>query len=110
VSYSASVGLDVSPQVSKTQTPTAVSKKVPRSPSGQPTGGNVAQGTGNAAQGASNTGQGSSAKKRTELTLSVSRNGPDKIEASVTWVPVILSGRLTSEGSGEVEGYTSKWY
>ena len=45
-------------------------------------------------QGASN------GKKRTELTISASPNGPDKIEGSVTWVPVILSGRLTSEGSG----------
>jgi len=94
------------PQVSKTQTPTAVSNIVTRSPSGQPTGGNVAQGTqkssitGNVAQGAANTGQGSSAKKPTELTLSATRNGPDKIEGGVTWVPSILSGRLTSGGSG----------
>src|SRR5215831_5182814 len=46
------------------------------------------------AQGASN------GKKRTELTISASPNGPDKIEGTVTWVPVTLSGRLTSEGSG----------
>jgi hypothetical protein len=39
-------------------------------------------------------------KKRTELTISASPNGPDKIGGSVTWVPVILSGRLTSDGSG----------
>jgi len=46
------------------------------------------------AQGASN------GKKRTELTISASQNAPDKIEGTVTWVPVILSGRLTSGGSG----------
>ena len=46
----------------------------------------------------------SNGKKRTQLTLSASRNGPDKRVVSgggyITWVPVILSGRLTSEGSG----------
>jgi len=46
------------------------------------------------AQGASN------GKKRTELTISATQNGPEKIEGSVTWVPVILSGRLTSGGLG----------
>ena len=49
-------------------------------------------------QGASN------GKKRTELTISVSRNGPAKSAGPgysfSSWVPVILSGRLTSEGSG----------
>ncbi len=50
------------------------------------------------AQGASN------GKKRTELTISVSQNGPAKSAGPgysfSSWVPVILSGRLTSEGSG----------
>jgi len=46
------------------------------------------------AQGASN------GKKRTELTLSASPNGPAKNEGGITWAPVTLSGRLTCEGSG----------
>src|SRR5215831_4369391 len=43
-------------------------------------------------------------KKRTELTISVSKNGPAKTEEingfSQKWVPVTISGRLTSDGSG----------
>jgi hypothetical protein len=45
-------------------------------------------------------------KKRTELTLSVSPSGPAKTEENNetkethTEVPVTISGRLTSEGSG----------
>ncbi len=84
--------------------------------------GNVAQGTsqkasitGNAVQGASNTGQGSPAKKPTEITISATPSGPAKTEENnktketLTWVPVTLSGRLTSEGSG-VAGATVALY
>jgi hypothetical protein len=39
-------------------------------------------------------------KKRTELTISVSKNGPAKTDEGGTWVPLTISGRLTSGGSG----------
>ncbi len=94
------------PQVRTTQTPTAVSNNVTRSPSGQPTGGNVAQGTqkssitGNVTQGASNIEQGSPAKKQTELTISATQKGSVYTEYGNTLVPLTISGRLTSGGSG----------
>src|SRR5215469_12967057 len=82
-----------SPYVSKTVKSPYVSKTV-KSPYVSKTVKMGATKTGYRAQGASN------GKKRTELTLSASPNGPDKIEGGVTWVPLTLSGRLTSEGSG----------
>jgi len=43
-------------------------------------------------------------KKRTELTISATQKGPAKTEEingfSQKWVPVTISGRLTSDGSG----------
>jgi len=61
--------------------------------------------TGNGATSPPSSQETSNGKKPTELTLSASRNGPDKIvryrtNETLTWVPLNLSGRLTSEGSG----------
>jgi len=48
-------------------------------------------------------------KKRTELTISATPSGPAKTEEingfSQKWVPVTISGRLTSEGSGVAGAY-----
>jgi hypothetical protein len=57
----------------------------------------------------SSTNQAFAAEKKTEVTISATQNGPAKTEESGTWVPVTLSGRLTSEGSG-VAGATVALY
>jgi hypothetical protein len=58
----------------------------------------------------SSTNQVFAAEKKTEVTISATQNGPAKTEENnETWVPVTLSGRLTSEGSG-VAGATVALY
>jgi len=57
----------------------------------------------------SSTNQAFAAEKKTEVTISATQNGPTKTEESGTWVPVTLSGRLTSEDSG-VAGATVALY
>jgi hypothetical protein len=57
----------------------------------------------------SSTNQAFAAEKKTELTITVYKKGPAKTEEingfSQKWVPVTISGRLTSDGSGVAGAY-----